>query len=915
MKLKVLDVAVPLAGILAAALFVRLYYDDVAKSAGQGREPIGTVVYKRKVAQRRLMDSPVWEGVAKGGIVYNHDAIRTVADSEATITFKDDTQIGIGENSLVVLDFGEEGGRIDFVEGSLRTDSPAAGAAGGTAGGSAGSAPARLTVVSGGTELDVSKGSADLSKDKGGTMTVDVTEGSVDVKSGGQTRAVDSAERAVVRESADERPATVQVQAVPVTPVAPAQGAFLLAKREGGSATFSWKTAEGAKSVVELSADRAFAAVAASAETTKASATLAVRPGVWWWRVRADAAESRVVKFTVIEDAAPELLSPADGASFAFRETPKGVRVSWSAVEYATAYEWEASADPSFRSVVASGSTEAEFAVVTPKAEGPVYWRVKPVFGFGGLGTGSVSAPRVFRSARQAAPAAPSPLAPPDGASFAERDVQNRGVVFSWNAVDEAARWVLEISADPAFATIAAKAETEDAFARVKAPLAPGRYLWRVRYETADGAMSPASAIRAVVVAPKAAPPEALSPADGYAVEEGSADALAFAWKGDAAAWRFRLSKARNLSSPAVELELGRASVSLPAPEAGTWYWSAVPADEPDAAPAFTRTIVVLARVPVPILDAPAEGARLELAAEPARFSWKPVDGAASYRFALASAEGRILFEEQAPATSVAVPAAKIPSGDATWSVAARSADGRVGTASRRAIAFERARTVEAPAGAEPADGASVAGLVAARDGVLLRWTSAERGATFVVTVSTDPEFSKPSSKTETSSNSHRLENPAPGRYYWKVGGVAADGMAIPESRPVSFTVAPVPPLDTPARLSPAEGAVVDMSKSSYLDFSWTAVKDAAKYDITLTERKTGRTVFTETTTTNRYRFTKLESLDVGAFSWTVTAVSKAEAGLSARSSAAAKASFTIKIVQPAGTTGLVSPSVIYVEE
>ncbi|MCK7473586.1 MAG: hypothetical protein MZV49_08885 [Rhodopseudomonas palustris] len=106
------------------------------------------------------------------------------------------------------------------------------------------------------------------------------------------------------------------------------------------------------------------------------------------------------------------------------------------------------------------------------------------------------------------------------------------------------------------------------------------------------------------------------------------------------------------------------------------------------------------------------------------------------------------------------------------------------------------------------------------------------------------------------------------------MAGTASDGLAIPASAATAFTVAAVPPLDAPARMVPADGATVDMSSASALDLSWSAVKDAAAYEVALTERKTGRTVFSETVAANKYRYSKLESLDVGKSTLSVAALS-----------------------------------------
>ncbi|MCK7473584.1 MAG: hypothetical protein MZV49_08875 [Rhodopseudomonas palustris] len=356
---------------------------------------MGTVVYKRKVAQRRLADSVIWEAVARGGTIYNHDAIRTTADSEATITFLDSSTIGVGERFA-----GRAGLRIGRRAHRLHR-----GIARGVELRSGGVRP-RRSCRAGESRRRAAQGADDRVGQDGARRLQGRgrhEEGQGRRRHRGRHR---GHRRRDLRRRRDARRGKLRTgrgegrggregrghRRPGVAGVARARRAFLLARPGGGQAAFTWRTASAGPFTVEVSADRSFAAAAARAESTERTASLQVSPGSWWWRVRAagspgaPVAESQAGRFTVVPDAAPQPLAPPDGAVFPSRGAPKPVRVAWGAVDFATAYAWEASTDPAFLNRFASGTTQGDFALVTPKAEGPVYWRVAPVFGFGGLG-------------------------------------------------------------------------------------------------------------------------------------------------------------------------------------------------------------------------------------------------------------------------------------------------------------------------------------------------------------------------------------------------------------------------------------------------------------------------------------------------------------------------------------------------
>ena len=72
--------------IASGVLFWKEYNRTLTKL---NEEPIGTIVFKKRTAQRKFSDRVVWDTLKQESPVYNGDTIRTIDQSEASITFRD----------------------------------------------------------------------------------------------------------------------------------------------------------------------------------------------------------------------------------------------------------------------------------------------------------------------------------------------------------------------------------------------------------------------------------------------------------------------------------------------------------------------------------------------------------------------------------------------------------------------------------------------------------------------------------------------------------------------------------------------------------------------------------------------------------------------------------------------------------
>ena len=89
---KIKDILVVLLFLFIAGAGLYLFWNDLNRSLTKlNEQPIATITYKYRVAQRRFIDRLIWDRLQQNTPLYNGDTIRTAAQAEATIHFIDNS--------------------------------------------------------------------------------------------------------------------------------------------------------------------------------------------------------------------------------------------------------------------------------------------------------------------------------------------------------------------------------------------------------------------------------------------------------------------------------------------------------------------------------------------------------------------------------------------------------------------------------------------------------------------------------------------------------------------------------------------------------------------------------------------------------------------------------------------------------
>jgi hypothetical protein len=170
------------------------------------------------------------------------------------------------------------------------------------------------------------------------------------------------------------------------------------------------------------------------------------------------------------------------------RESTPGF--SWEAVEGVQSYRFELARDAAFTQMVTRRETDSVGIRLTEALQpGDYHWRVASVDPDGDQGLFSQPQQFSFRP----------PLATP--ASVDAPIVEDATLVFTWQAVDHATAYRLQLAEDPAFAQMIADIKVSQPRAEIKRP--PSQtYYFRINAENAQAEVSPYTQAREIKVPP-----------------------------------------------------------------------------------------------------------------------------------------------------------------------------------------------------------------------------------------------------------------------------------------------------------------------------------------------------------------------------------------------------------------------------
>jgi outer membrane protein assembly factor BamB len=458
--------------IIISVCSALLYADFTHKIEAGGAKRIGTVTYKRKVAQRKYATQVIWEDVEQNNPVYNNDSIRTAELSEAIVNLGDGTRINIDENSLIMLAFTGEGINIDFSHGTITANRGDLGER----------EAAQISIQSKDAVVSLNKGDVKLTRTGEEKLDVTVTEGKAEIRTEKTEKTIRKDEKAVVTKDAG-----ATIVAMKLKLISPSQNETFVISAPAAPVDFKWELVEGGAAVyLDMARNADFTAGAVTRAVAKNSYAEKLGEGSYYWRIRAFNKSSNVEEFSdvrkinIIRDQPVALIRPRNNETISYRLKQPVINFQWEKNILASDYFLEISSDPAFKKIEVSLATPlADLSIDTLKA-GTYYWRVR-MKNAGIPSYGGLSPVSRFQLNLTASVDPPALVLPADGTRVSASMLEKgKSFMFSWTSNNQIRQYDLSIARDREFRDVAIRVRTSGNFHAVRESLKPGQYYWRV---------------------------------------------------------------------------------------------------------------------------------------------------------------------------------------------------------------------------------------------------------------------------------------------------------------------------------------------------------------------------------------------------------------------------------------------------
>ena len=469
------SIVVGASALLITSLSIFLYADFNRKIDAGNVKQIGTITFKRQVAQRKYLAQVVWEDVEQDVPVYNNDSIRTATDSEAVIHLGDGTDINIDENSMIMLSTLEDSININFEHGTISANRS----------GVSGVDIAAINIRSQDTTVSIDKSNIQLTQMDNQSLDLTVSDGTAKVMSGKEETLVNTNEKALI--SADRK--ETRIVKLNFLLKEPGPDRFYMLDAEPGDITFMWDAEGNVQNFsLEISGDRDFKKILASRKTGAGKQSVEkLDSGVYYWRVSAFNVDTKQEEFSEIRkvnllfNKPVKPVAPYQGELISQTAGENAVPFRWVDDEQANDYDLEISQDKEFKSPGAIYKTKLKNIVIDNLAQGEYYWRVKSNITTGVDTFTRTSAVSSFRIEKGRMINPPALLTPATGDSIDLAQLKGKGIMFSWNNDPGYTGYEIEISRNETFTDLVMRGERNVNFLELKEQVQPGKFYWRVR--------------------------------------------------------------------------------------------------------------------------------------------------------------------------------------------------------------------------------------------------------------------------------------------------------------------------------------------------------------------------------------------------------------------------------------------------
>ena len=875
-------ISVAICLVCAALCYYRFHTVFFREMSKMDEEPIATITFKYKTAERKFLDRVVWDRLRQNSPVYNGDTIHTAELSEATVWFTDGTTLDLSENTMAQVFLHVDGTlSADLGEGSLTVGASENGGG--------------IEISSGKVKVALKAGSVlSATKSSGDAVSLSVQKGSAEAAGGESISAGDSV---LVDDGVKKELPLSMKSPVP-------NGKFLYHTEDLYPVDFEWKASSGmSKLSLEISSDRNFGRGSSSTgEKTEQKidvsgldkVSVSLPKGVYYWRLSdSETQESGNAcsgRFQIVQSLKPALVVPADNFSYTYRKQPPSIRFIWLESEAATAYSFAVSKNSDMSSPVIVQRTSSPSIIISTLTEGTYYYQVTPYYVVNNTGLSNPSDIGSFKVEKRGVLLPPSLVTPVDGSFL---DKTKKFEVLSWRMEDEPSTYTVSVSRRKNLSEPVIERRTSENFLSISSDelksLSDGEYFWGVTQTDSEGNVSPLSETRSFFAVEGEVEQRTVFPPDGYSIWQPLLGDTRFTWKSNLTIPQYiQIASDAAFSDIVFDSEISGGSFSGAELDIGGYFWRITTKSAGFTRATEAKRLFVVDELPPPRIEFPSAAKKAVVRPnKPCEFSWTDSAGADYYRVKIYSQGSEVPLSDENFITggSVEFDMEDYEEGLYRWEI--QSFKYETDSSSRRSSHLASSefflRKVTPMTLLYPPDGAEFDGWQAIENPPVLKFSSKEPYSSARISLSKIGGNSDVRSFPQ-KSYSQQLPPLSSGLYEWTVEALTMDELDISSAQKFSFRVDEIPPFEPPENAGVEDGPLFDVAylrKNPRLVFSWRRIPRASAYVVEIFSGS-GSRIHKEVVEGNgntSFSFDELSKLSKGDFSWRVRGVYKKDGG------------------------------------
>ncbi len=651
MKLQKNDVLFYMICLMLVLLFSFLLYTDMHRQyMTDRREQIGTITFKKRIAERSHAGHVIWNTLANNSPVYNYDSIRTEDDSISTRQLDGGIDIALRENTLVVLCMASEKLAINFQGTALNVRKQDAEP-------DTQQKKHSVTVSSDMAHADITHGELLMRSDADGSINFDMRSGKGVIRSNDDTREISTRNGYTVN---DKGVLTARKYAYTITD--PPDNKVFITDGQRNQTAVSWEPGDTLKKQIVFSQSPSFDTVAYTKETTGSHTQVSLAPGSYYYKIKSSTGESNTGLCTVLSDSPPILRLPKDDSTAASSSSHRMTHFYWSETAYASSYRLEVFTDDTLDTRLAERSTGKTSIGIKLPVPGIYYWRVTALYEHHfepDSATSTVHAVTLTQKDGLALPVLHT--GDDDVVRISRSALENNTAALQWSEVDGAESYTVEIAEEKNFDSIVFHSDVRSNYTLLSPELPEGDYYWKVTAH-ADETTSEVSKTEKLIIGGIQSV-RLRTPVNNTGLVKQEGDDILFLWDDPNRLGNYlvELSRSETFGDVILAKHTATSRAVVDAPADGKYFWRVHLKNRLDKSLSTTgpESFHLFTMQPPPYLVSPRHRDTLDLlTADDVTFSWNTVPGSSSYDFILYNgirANHNILYRTRTDNTSVVI--------------------------------------------------------------------------------------------------------------------------------------------------------------------------------------------------------------------------------------------------------------------